>query len=138
MWILTVAAMLAAGLIAASSLIVARKPNAQQLITKLLPYQGIIGVILVITGLIHTFDLLRYFGPIATRPFYLIISLICCIVQLGLGFMLAYGLVTQYILSGNVQAVAKGEQLRAKLVVYQAPLGLAAIGLAVLFLILSL
>ena len=66
----------------------------------------------------------------------MVIWLVCTAVELGLGFLLAYTLVSQYVLSGNTQAAAKGEQLRAKLAVYQAPLGLASIGLAVLFIIM--
>ena len=38
------------GIIAASSLIVAKKPNAQELIDKLTPYQGWIGVVLTFWG----------------------------------------------------------------------------------------
>ena len=45
-------AILLGGLLAASSLIVQKQPNAKELIAKLVPFQGIIGIILLIWGLI--------------------------------------------------------------------------------------
>ncbi len=46
MWIITVVILLAGGLLGAANLIVAKKPNAKELIDKLTPYQGWIGVVL--------------------------------------------------------------------------------------------
>ena len=46
------------GLIAASSLIVAKKPNAQELLDKITPYQGWIGVVLTFYGVWGAFNLL--------------------------------------------------------------------------------
>jgi hypothetical protein len=40
------------GILAVSALIVAQKPNAQQMIDKLVPFQAIIGVGLVVLGII--------------------------------------------------------------------------------------
>ena len=40
------------GLIAASSLIVSKKPNAKELLDKLAPFQGIIGVILLVSSIL--------------------------------------------------------------------------------------
>ena len=48
MWIITVVLLLAGGLLGAANLIVAKKPNAKELIDKLTPYQGWIGVALVL------------------------------------------------------------------------------------------
>ncbi len=56
MWIITVAVLLAGGLLGAANLIVAEKPNAKELIDKLTPYQGRIGVVLVVWGV---FDVIR-------------------------------------------------------------------------------
>ncbi len=47
--------------------------------------------------------------------------------DLGVGFLLGFSLISKYALSKNEQAMAKGQQLRAKLLKIQAPLGLFAI-----------
>ena len=51
--------------------------------------------------------------------------------EFALGFLLGFGLITKYALSKNEQALARGQQLRGKLVVYQIPLGLIGIGLGI-------
>ncbi|MBK8269599.1 MAG: hypothetical protein IPK83_15375 [Planctomycetes bacterium] len=44
-WIISVLVLLAGGVLGASNLIVAKKPDAKALIEKLSPYQGIIGAL---------------------------------------------------------------------------------------------
>jgi hypothetical protein len=58
--------------------------------------------------------------------------------ELALGFLLGYGLITKYVLSGSPQALGKGQQLQGQLAKYQGPLGLTAIALAILFLLTRL
>jgi len=52
------------GTIAASSIIVAKKPNAQELIDKLTPYQGWIGVVLTIWGVLGLISSISHFSII--------------------------------------------------------------------------
>src|SRR5437879_462313 len=111
MWLLTVIAMLAGGALAASNLIAARKPNARELIDKLLPYQGVIGVVLLISGLRDAVHLIEFMGLLSRTPGWMVISLLSVAVELALGFMLAYGLINRYILSGRPQALEKSERL---------------------------
>ena len=54
--------------------------------------------------------------------------------ELCLGFLLAYGLITKF---AGGQTAAKAGQVHMKLATYQSSLGLAAIGLALLFLLMN-
>ena len=57
---------------------------------------------------------------------------------LCVGFLLGYRLISKYVLSKSPEALEKGQKLQAKLVVYQGPLGLTAIALAILFAVMRL
>jgi len=138
MWIITVAVLLAGGLLGAANLIIAKKPNAKELIDKLTPYQGSIGVVLVIWGVIDVIRIVPSLGALSSAPLWTVISLLTALTELGLGFLLGYGLISKYALSKSPQALEKGQRLRAKLVVYQGPLGLTAIVLAILFTVMRL
>ncbi len=111
------------GIIAASSLIVAKKPNAQELIDKLSPYQGWIGVVLVIWSVI---------GILASITTFSIIGIATNAVEFVVGFLLAYGLISKYLLEKNETAKQKGQELRVKLIKYQVPAGVILIVLGVL------
>lgn len=138
MWIITVAVLLAGGLLGAANLIVAKKPNAKELIDKLTPYQGSIGVVLVIWGVVDVIRMVPSLGALSSAPLWMVISLLTALTELGLGFLLGYGLISKYVLSKSPEALEKGQKLRAKLVVYQGPLGLTAIALAILFAVMRL
>lgn len=136
MWIITVVVLLAAGLLGAANLIVAKKPNAKELIDKLTPYQGWIGVVLVVWGVIDAIRVVRFLGAMSSG--WMVIAILTALTELGLGFLLGYGLISKYALSKSPQALEKGQLLRAKLAVYQGPLGLTAIVLAILFAVMNL
>lgn len=116
------------GLIAASSLLVAKKPNAQELIDKLTPYQGWIGVILLVWSIRGMLGLMSYFS---------IIYLIIIIVEFVVGFLLAYGLLSKYLLEKNETAKAKGQILRVKLAKFQVPAGVILLLLGLYSLLIS-
>jgi len=138
MWIVSVLLLLAAGILGASNLIISKKPNAKELIDKLTPFAGIIGIVLLVWGIIDLYHVLRLTSYIGNAPIYWTIFLITSLVELGLGFLLGYGLISKYVLSKNAEAAARGEQVRAKLAVYQIPMGVVAIVIAILYLILAL
>jgi hypothetical protein len=138
MWLVTVLVLLAGGILGAANLIVAKKPNAKELINKLSPYQGAIGIIMLAWGLWDLIHLLRTFGLLSYMPGWWLVFLVTTVTQLGLGFLLGYGLIQRYALSKNPQAMEKGEQLRARLAAYQGPLGVIAIVLAALFILMSI
>lgn len=117
------------GLIAASSLIVAKKPNAQELLDKLTPFQGWIGVILTIWGVWGLISSLLNIGSLGIDW---IIGLAVAAAEFIVGFILAYGLISKYILEKNEEAKQKGQALRTKLVKYQVPAGVVLIILGLL------
>ena len=134
MWIITTLVLLAGGLIGASNIIIAKRPNAKDVIDKLVPFQGIIGIVLLLWGLKGVFDILRTLNFIHFAPFWWLVFLATVVTELGLGFLLAYGLITKFT-SG--QAAERAGQVHTKLATYQGSLGLTAIGLAVLFMLMN-
>ena len=111
------------GAIAASSYIVSKKADAKELLDKLVPYQGWIGVVLLFWSIKNALGLFRYFSINGT---------IITVVQFIVGFLLAYSLLSQYLFSKSDEAKEKGQQLRLKLAQYQVPAGIALIVLGVL------
>lgn len=130
-----VLSLIVTGALAAYGLIVAKQPNAKQLLDKITPVQGIIGIVALIWGIWMVITALRTTALIDTLPGYWFILLASGVVQVILGFLLGYGLIQQYALSKNPAAMARGEQAREKLVKFQVPVGLASIALGVLLLV---
>lgn len=120
------------GLIAASSLIVAKKPNAQELLDKLTPYQGWIGVILTFWGV---WGIIQSFLSIGSIGLGWGISLGVYVIEFIVGFLLAYSLISKYVFERNETAKEKGQELRAKLVKYQVPAGIILIVLGIISLL---
>jgi hypothetical protein len=136
-WIVTIAVLVAGGLLGASNMIISKRPNAKELIDKLVPYQGIIGVIMLLWGLRDAVWALRLLDLIGIRTGWWLIWLICAITQLGLGFLLGYSLIAKYALGTNQQVTEKAEKLRTRLSAYQGVLGITALVLAVIFFLTS-
>ncbi len=115
-------------MIAVPSIILAKKPNAQELLDKITPYQGWIGMIFTfwgVYGIIFSGILgLSWFG---SWPIYWTTTLAVNIMQAILGFILGYGLISKYVFSKSEEAKQKGAQLLAKLAPIQGKLGIAGI-----------
>ena len=118
-----------AGVLAASALIIKNQPNARDLIAKLVPFQGIIGIILMIWALvILLFNVLPNLSLLLQLvPFRALLAVLTLLVAIGLGFLLGYGLIAQYALSKNAGATSGGEAARMKLASIQGPLGIVGI-----------
>jgi len=127
---------IAGGILAASALIIARKPNAKHLIDKLTPYQGWIGIVMFFWGIWGLFSALRAVALIKLAPVLYTIWVVCGVADLVVGFLLGFGLITKYTLSGSPTAVARGQAVRAKLAKYQGAFGLLAIGTGVTYMAL--
>lgn len=117
------------GILASSSLIIAKKPNAKDLIDKLTPFQGWIGLVLAFWGLWGTIQLVLNLGSIGL---VWIIALGISVVEFVVGFVLGYGLISKYFLERSEAAKERGQQLRVKLIKYQVPGGIILIILGVL------
>lgn len=126
---------IAGGILAASALIVARKPNAKELINKLTPYTGWIGVVMFAWGVWGVINIVRFLGFLTSSPLLLVFSIAVAVSDLVVGFLLGFGLITKYTLNSNAAARARGEILREKLVPYQATFGLIAIACGVLYIV---
>jgi hypothetical protein len=137
-WIVTVIILFLGGVLGAANLIVAKRPDAKAQIDKLTPYQGVIGVVLLLWGIWDIIGVLRSLGVVSAVPVWWLIYLITALTELGLGFLLGYALISKYALSKSPEATAKGEMLRLKLAAYQGPLGVVAIVLAILFTVFTL
>lgn len=126
---------IAGGILAASNLIIARKPNAKELIDKLTPYTGWIGIVMFFWGIWGTFDCLRFTSVLSVRPLFWTFWLASSVADLVVGFLLGFGLITKYALGKNAAAQVRGQQIRAKLATYQGTFGLLAIAMGVLYIV---
>jgi hypothetical protein len=139
--------LIAGGLLAASGLIVAKKPNAKDLLMKLTPYQGSIGIAMFLWGI---YDLLFNFlfqigaffsvflgGPIFWKIFGVaaIVGFVC---ELVVGFLLGFGLINAQIAKKSPQAAQKSEAIMKKLVPWQGILGIVALITGVYWLLFAL
>lgn len=126
------------GILAAASFFIARKPNAKELIDKITPYQGWIGVILFIWGVWQTISVILNLGWISTALLFWIIWAVVAFSNLFVGFLLGFGLISKYALSKNEEAMAKGQKIRLKLMKFQIPIGFVSIAVGLLYLFWSL
>jgi hypothetical protein len=135
-WI-TILALLAAGILAASALIISKKPSAKELIDKLVPFQGALGVGLLAWGLI---DLLRSLGHLGDFmkfwPLGGAIFLIAIGSEIVLGFLFGMPLIAKWI-PGESSAEAKALQMQKKVAGMSVLFGIigiaAALGLMLMY-----
>jgi hypothetical protein len=131
MGILTAVALIICGVLAAASLIAKMRPDSQAMIDKLVPYQGWIGFVVCIWGVWTIISSILGISLLHHYPILWVTIVATGAVEFGLGFLLGFGLITQYVLSSSPEAMAKSQLLRAKLATVQIPLGLIGIGLGV-------
>ncbi len=117
-------------IIAVPSLLLSKRPDAKEILAKIEPYQGWIGVVFVVLGILN---LIRCISWISLLSFglwgtiYWLLLLAVALIQFSLGFMLGYGLINKYVLSKNETSKEKGEELRAKLAPLQSKIGMLGI-----------
>ncbi|MEO7096238.1 MAG: hypothetical protein ABI175_23465 [Polyangiales bacterium] len=126
---------IAGGVLASSGFIISKKPNAKELIDKLVPYQGWIGAVMFFWGVWETISIVTHLGQLGEAPLRFVFWILVAASDLLVGFLLGYGLITKYAFGKNEQAREKGAAVRAKLVKWQAPLGLLAVVMGVLYLV---
>jgi hypothetical protein len=121
------------GILAASNLIIARKPDAAQLIGKIAPYQGWIGAVSAVWGVFGILRCVRHIGLISLVPGYWLLSLADSILLACLGLLLGVGVFKSFIKSAD--ANGKLDRVIARLAPYQGKLGVVAIVLGGLMVI---
>ena len=124
------------GILAISSLIVAKKPAAKQYIDKLRPFQAAIGLVLLVLGLWYFFRYLSFLFHFiwliaGVTAWGMIVSSIL------LGFIFGMPQIAKWI-PGESPAEQKAMELSKKLVPYQTLLGIVGIVSALLALLIEL
>ena len=126
------------GLLAVPSLLLSKKPDAKELLDKITPYQGWIGLAFCFWGVWGIIQAVLNMGLLTTFPIWWITWLASSAVEAVLGFILGYGMINKFLLSKNEEAKQKGEKLLAKLAPIQGKLGLAGIVVGVWVILASI
>ncbi|MBQ4913671.1 hypothetical protein J8L85_04430 [Maribacter sp. MMG018] len=111
-------------IIAVPSLVLSKKPNAKELLEKIEPYQGWIGLVFCILGVWGIITAILNIGWLTTAPIWWITLFAGSLVQTGLGFMLGFGLINKLFMSNNTEAQEKAAELRSKIAPKQGKLGI--------------
>ena len=117
------------GVLGASNLIIASKPNAKELIGKLAPYQGWIGAISALWGVWGIISSVLHLGWLTLFPIFWVTFLADSVLLFALGLLLGVGVLKTFI--KNPTAQAKMDQTITRLAPKQGMLGLIAIGVGV-------
>lgn len=124
-------------IIAVPSLILAKKPDAKELLEKVEPYQGWIGLAFCFWGIWGVITAILNIGWLSVWPVWWITLLAGNLIEAILGFMLGFGLINKFFLSKNEAAKAKANQLREKLAPKQGKLGLIGIAVGIWMIVAS-
>jgi len=130
-------ALIVAGILAASGFIISRKPDAKQLIDKIVPFQGFLGVGLLVWGVIDTIRVITHLKEIgdmgSVYPLYSINVYAGVASEVLLGFLLGMPLIATWI-PGESAAEQRAMEMQKKVVPYQTILGFIGIIAAVFLL----
>ena len=113
------------GILAAPNLIIAKKPEAKEIIAKMVPYQGWLGAVSAVYGLIQVIRFLTHMRIFSVVPVGALTWLASGLLQLGLGLLLGIGVIKSFVSSED--AKAKMDDMIAKLAPKQGLLGLLGI-----------
>jgi hypothetical protein len=115
------------GVLAASNLIIAKKPDAAQLIGKLAPYQGWIGAVSAVWGVFGILGCVSHVGWLSSAPIFWLSWLADSVLLTCLGLLLGIGVFKSFI--KNEKANENLDRLIARLAPFQGRMGVIAIGL---------
>ncbi|MEZ4434439.1 MAG: hypothetical protein R3F65_18715 [bacterium] len=124
------------GALAAPGLILSKRPDAEQVLAKITPYQGWIGVISAFWGAWGVINSILNLGWLKSVPIFWITYLAVAVVQLGLGILLGVGVMKTF--AKSPEAHARLDQTVAKLAPKQGALGIAAMALGVWMIIATI
>ncbi|MBI5497587.1 MAG: hypothetical protein HY904_21430 [Deltaproteobacteria bacterium] len=124
------------GVLGAASLIIAKKPDAKELIAKVAPYQGWIGAVSALWGVWGIINSILTMGTwLKVVPIFWATFLASSLLQFALGLLLGVGVLKTFI--KQPQAVEKMDLMIAKLAPKQGMMGLVAIGVGIWMVISS-
>lgn len=124
------------GALAVPSLILAKRPDAKEVLGKLAPYQGWMGAISALWGVWGIISSVLNIGWLTTYPIYWATFLADSVLLAGLGLILGIGVLKTFI--KNPQAQAKLDQTLAKVAPHQGRLGIAGLGVGVWMVVASI
>jgi hypothetical protein len=127
------------GILGASSLIIAKRPDAKQMIDKIVPYQGWFGAASVIYGIFDLLESILGMSLMGVKPpiglIYWILWLASGLLQISLGLLLGVGVIKTFVKDATAQA--KMDQTIVKLSPFQGTLGFISIGVGIGFLVMN-
>lgn len=124
-------------ILAVPSLLLSKKPNAQELLEKIEPYQGWIGLIFCIVGVWGIISSILNIGWLTSAPIWWGTLLGGSIIQATLGFMLGFTTINKLFLQNNELAIQKAAELRANIAPKQGKLGLIGIIIGIWMIVAS-
>ncbi|MFD2585363.1 hypothetical protein ACFSQJ_00370 [Croceitalea marina] len=124
-------------IIAVPSLVLSKKPNAKELLEKIEPYQGWIGLVFCFWGVWGIVTSILNIGWLTSAPIWWITLLAGSIVEATLGFMLGFGLMNKLFLGKNEKAKEKAAEIRSKIAPKQGKLGILGIIVGVWMIVAS-
>ncbi len=123
------------GALAASNLIIAKRPDAADALAKLAPYQGWMGAISALWGIFGIISSVLGIALLSVWPILWITGLANAVILAALGLLLGVGVLKTFIKAPEAQA--KMDETIAKLAPKQGVLGLVGIGLGVWMILAS-
>ncbi len=133
--VLNAIAVILGSILAISGLIIAKKPDAKQLIDKLSPYQAIIGVAMVALGIVNFIRFLPYISDSFKVNLLFAASILSMLgVSVVLGALFGMPQIAKWI-PGETPAEAKALELSQKVAPYQVVLGLVGLVSSLIYLL---
>jgi hypothetical protein len=130
--------LLAGSILAMSGLIIAKKPEAKELINKLVPFQAFIGVGLLGIGVVNVLHWIGDIGTVFKFSFLFGFAIYGTIFSaLLLGFFFGMPLIAKWI-PGDSPAEEKAEAMAKKVAPFQVTIGIVGFISAILFLLYTL
>ena len=120
--------LLVLGILGASQLIIAKRPDAAELFKKVAPWQGWFGVVSALWGIWNIISALMHLGFLGCGFGGILLfatALGTAVLQVLLGFLFGFGIARSWV--KNDQAAAKMDQTLKKIAPYQTTLGVIAI-----------
>jgi hypothetical protein len=127
------------GVLAASVVVLTRRPDADELMDDLTPYLGWTGIAMFFWAVWELIGAVRYAAAFGAQSLETMLWLASGAACLGVGFFLAFGLLTTYALANSQLAIARRRLIRERVVVLQVPVGFAAMamgGIYALFIVI--
>jgi hypothetical protein len=125
------------GIIAMSGLIVAKKPDAQRILDRLVPFQAFIGVGMLVLGLVYWFyvcGVVGIFRGISADALAAVTRLVAVFGGIVLGMLFGMPQIAKWI-PGDSPAEQKAMELSQKVAPFQALIGIGVAGAGVLTLL---